>query len=725
MTTTLDVGTVVAELPSVEQQASPQISPLPKGCPARVIDAGMLHYEASVAGFAERYGRGETSHTIHVWWARRPHSAMRALVFASLCKDSTVSGDLMVNLSGDPSNTNLAAAHKLLAKQYKTPPRVLDMFGGGGTIPLEAAALAAESYSIDANQLSVFIQRCNLVYSQGIEPGIQDIVRDAGTRILTKLANATKPLFPLRSSGVFAYIWTYTLTCTSCSYEFFLSKRAWLSRKKGKTLGVLIKDGKSKQTAHVMELPEDGRENTAWVGRGGTVACPKCGESAKNIDIATCADRVVALVRPVGGAGRSGKEFVDVLPNAEPDEALIVKMETEVLKRLRSQLPSSELPRWSGIVNPALYGVRTHADFLNRRQRLVLLLLIDLMRQEYESLCNTKNLSTARYVVCLLSSLIDQIVDWNCRLSMWIPQNEQVGRSFCGPGISMLWDYAESDPAQRGPANLWSKLDRIVAGAGSIPQFLRPVHVEQAHAQRLPFESEMFDAIVTDPPYYDNIFYSVLADFFFAWKRLLLQHVEPDLFKMDQTDHHSELVASKFRSGSADKAHQDYCAELGKALSEAERVLKRDGVFTFVYSHSSFKGWDALIKAYRATNFVITSVQPLSIERKQRPRAMTSDAVNTCIAFVARRNPQAREAATLESLSSLLADIGDSFADSLLSAGWNESDTALAVYAHAVGMVANASSVSGAKDDLDALVALESIVRQRFPEFKVTSRGSI
>ena len=94
----------------------------------RLIDTGMLHYESSVAGYNERYHRGETSHTIHVWWARRPHSAMRSLVFASLCKDKSAEAiTMMAQLAMSCDNELVDRASKVLKTQYNATPRVLDI----------------------------------------------------------------------------------------------------------------------------------------------------------------------------------------------------------------------------------------------------------------------------------------------------------------------------------------------------------------------------------------------------------------------------------------------------------------------------------------------------------------------------------------------------------------------------------------------------------------------
>jgi len=130
----------------------------------RLIDTGMLHFESSVAGYNERYHRGETSHTIHVWWARRPHSAMRSLVFSSVCKDkSDKATSIMANLAMNNDEASLSEAKECIMDGYVQTPTVLDMFGGGGTIPFEAKRLGLDAYSIDSNQLSVLFK--NVIWS--------------------------------------------------------------------------------------------------------------------------------------------------------------------------------------------------------------------------------------------------------------------------------------------------------------------------------------------------------------------------------------------------------------------------------------------------------------------------------------------------------------------------------------------------------------------------------
>lgn len=697
----------------------------------RLIDTGMLHFESSVAGYNERYHRGETSHTIHVWWARRPHSAMRSLVFSSLCKDkSDEAGAVMADLAMSSDEKIVDQARKLTAAGYISFPKVLDMFGGGGTIPFEAKRLGLDAYSIDSNQLSVFIQKCNMLYADRINlMDAEKLVEEVGVRVLNNLKDRTCWLYPLReksNSEIFGYIWTYRQECPYCGKKFMLSKRPWLSKKKGRRIAFVSKtlaNGKS-ETLEVKELGKDESPfSSPWEKYAGTLHCPACKKAIVPVDILKCEDVMTAYIKT---RPEAGKEFMNADQiSAVPSYQEIDIEEEVVLKKIGTALPQSELPVWSGIVNPALYGVRTHSDFLNRRQRLVLLYLIDELIEQYHAL-KSQDPDMARFVIGALSSLIDQVIDWNCRLSMWIPQNEQVGRGFCGPGVAMLFDYAETDQLLNGPANLWDKLKRIIKGVKSFVNCKGTISIQHAHAQELPFEDNFFDAIVTDPPYYDNIYYSILADFFYSWKKILLSELEPDLFQKGITDYDYELVASSRRAAPGCSPHEEYCKQLGKAFNEAARVLKSDGVFTLVYSHSSVNGWEAVIRAYRQSKFFVSSVQPLSIERKGRPRAVLSQTVNTCMAIVARTSDENKSPISIEVLLEKTRKFCDDFGKALISrSGWNQSDAGLAVIACTVGLMSNASQVTGIDSDTNALIAASKVVRSCFPEFSIKVRDSI
>lgn len=703
----------------------------------RLIDNGTLGHEASVSGQAERYGRGKTSHTIHVWWARRPHGAMRALAFASLMPGDGKRGvEVMRELAFASSADEpvIKEAQKLLKSKYGDAPKVLDVFGGGGTIPYEAALLGGEVCSLDYNPLSVFIQKSNLEFSQEALSHIPlnelvNIVKKSGTHVLETIRESTNDLFPLRAKkggkGVFAYFWTYRFQCRGCGYEFLLMKRPWLSRKKGKHTAFKIFESKRKQSVLINEVDDENMfefSNPAWPGRNGTACCPKCKKEEKNISIQDCSDALVAIGEL---AEKGGKVFLNPSQKAIPSEKYLKEREERLLKANKIKLPRSRLAKWSGIVNPALYGIENHSDFLNKRQRLVLLELISTLKKEHLRLKKEHPPEVARYVISVLTALIDQVVDWNCRLAMWISQNEQVGRAFCGPGVPMLWDYVETDPLMRGPANLWGKLDRILAGVRATPRFSKRPTVYQGCAQNLPFASDDFDAVITDPPYYDNIYYNVLADFFYTWKRPLLEDVCPELFVGEKCEEDDELVASQFRQGNHANAHLWYCTQLTQCLKEVKRVLKSDGILSFVFAHSSLWGWESIVRSFRQSGLVLTSAEPLSIERRQRPRAMTSEAVNTCLVLVGRKASPPCSPVDISNVEKSIRLCAPIISKRLEESGWHSEDIGMAIFAKGVVTITNASYVIGVESDIDALRELGKLVKSLVPGFKLQDRESL
>ncbi|MEM9489766.1 MAG: DUF1156 domain-containing protein, partial [Myxococcota bacterium] len=394
----------------------------------RVIDQGLLHYEASAAGFAERYRRGETSHTIHVWWARRPHSAMRALVYASLAaSQNNLPGELLAELGqpGGGNPDNLAKARSNILQSFDgNRPRVLDLFAGGGTIPLEALRLGAETYAVDSNQLAAFINSCHLEWATRQDPrALGELVEAAGRRVLRNLAARTAHLFPLRDDQdssrsrlpITTYIWSYSTRCGACGYRFSLCKRPWLSKKNGRRIAQHYDNGDEAQRVSVRDLQHGEQPFPSnWIGRTGKTHCPACGWNSDKISLDDCQDQLVALVEYQRGRG---KHFTEALGAALPSPEVIAESESELLAELAQSLPTAAIPNWSGIVNPAVYGMRTHADIVNPRQRVVLLALLSALREESVVLATEHGSDLATGVISLLSGLVDQCVDWNSRLS--------------------------------------------------------------------------------------------------------------------------------------------------------------------------------------------------------------------------------------------------------------------------------------------------------------------
>lgn len=669
----------------------------------RIIDRDFQHTEASRAGRAERYGHGTSPHTLNVWWARRPLSTMHMIVHSALAGTSDSSSP-----SSDEAATLQSLRQKLLST-YGRPPRVLDPFGGGGTSAMAAACLGCEVDTADVNELAAFIQRTALEYPAAFadQAELASTVQSVGEELLTSLGWRTKALFPLRRHNITNYLWSHSQRCRNCGFQFMLARRTGIRHRTGTPqLNLIFRiDGNRQSLAPGADDQAPSPAN--WRDKRGTVCCPNCG-TRQRARIGRSSDKCCALIQSQRTQTKKYHCATAFGRTPAPADRTLLRYSRNLQEALNLSLPEAELRRWSGVINPAIYGMRRYSDLFNRRQTCVFLELTLIFQQAFDDYKAANGEAKAKAVFALLASLFDQLIDWNCRLSMWIPQNEQVGRAFCGPGVSMLWDYCETDPCGAGPANLWSKLNRIVNGICSLADMRGCVRVHHCSARQLPMDSQSFDAVITDPPYYDNIHYAALADFFYTWKRLPLQRLFPQEFSAPLSSADDEIVCSDFRHGK--DAHHVYITMLADALTEAQRVLRRGGRIAVVFGHASLRGWVALIEAYRKAGLKVSSAEPLGIERNDRPRAIRSNAVNTCTVFIsgnANHKPRHQPPMNL--------------ATKLITTGWSREDAAMAEFASRIVPLINHPHMNPIEDHL---TTIQKTINTSFPEFNLKHRRS-
>lgn len=614
-----------------------------EGC--RVIERYFPSEAVSERSRVERYQRGKTPHTIFTWWARRPYAAACGVMASSLmvCEEPGVARfEEVAEYCREPLGT--VSAKKVGELRRAGVQRVLDPFGGGATLPFEAARLGAEVYALDNNELAHFVQSALLNLSQ-VE-GLAEAIREAGKALLEDLREQTAEFFPLREAGdagrTIAYLWTKEVECPGCEGTLSLTRRPWLA-KRGERQIFIERRAVVERREYSVELREEGEPQegqSAW--RGWRLECPFCGhqvdrEAVGEMVGAGAWDRLVVRCTSKGRRAGVPKGYWVDEGAAWPGEEVLRAAIEEDLGAMGASLPTEELPRWSGITNPALYGMGRHVDLFNLRQRAVLVRLCRLLGEHYRRWQDEMGEERARAVAAFLSALVDQLVDWNGRLATWIAQNEQVGRGLSGPGMAMVWDYVEIDPLEEAPANLWDKLERILQGVEAIPTFLVPPVVLRGDARRLPFEDEFFDVVATDPPYFDNIFYSALADCIYVWKRLALGSIFPRYFLVPQTDSSRELTMNRYVHRSSAEAADYYRRGMEEFLVECHRVLKPDGILSLIFAHSTVAGWASLVEAIKGARLCLVAAWPMYVERQHRPRGMGSRAVNTSFVLVAKR----------------------------------------------------------------------------------------
>jgi putative DNA methylase len=633
---------------------------------------------------------------------------MRAVIFASLAPPTSEAFNLTEQLSSDltPKHDSLRRARQLLKQSFDRPPRILDVFSGAGTIPFEAARLGCSSVSLELNPLAVFLQRTVLQYSQADNKlaELGTLVDHYGRNLLKTIEAETDETYRRpREPGAkrLVFIWGQTVTCRNCGRAISLSRMGWISKKKNRTV-FLDERPDASSGSYIRKLtvnPVSGPETKHWKTATGIV-CPFCLMDYKRIGLQELTKKTLReqllVVCYAGNVGRY-KTFAvpDTLDNFYPTSLELDDAIAAELKNIGEPLPKTQLPVWSGIVNPPLYGISTHTQMFNQRQLLVLLKIIRGLRETYHRVLTEFSPNVALATVALLSGFVDQLVDWNCRLSMWIEENEQVGRALSGPGIPMLWNYAETDPFSDGPANLYDKLARIISAIGTIPEFTAPVEIQLGSATENVLGQRKFDAVVTDPPYGDNLFYSVLANCIYVWKRMVFRDILPELFGVEQTSELGEVVAAHFGRASFAKAMEAYEEGLGSALEKASGMLETNGVLSLVFAHSTIEAWEVVIRTFRRARLAASACWPMIVERRARPRGMAAQAVNVSFVIVGRPREYPLERHAWDWILKQVESSTSALLNDLTEMGWSESDIGTACFGKAASIFTTTECVEG------------------------------
>jgi len=689
--------------------------------------------------------------TLHLWWARRPLVAARAAVYGALVpapasKDAAKeAADFVTDLCQYPGTRDIIAqarrhvleahAERLTAERGelitvedieagRAPrPRVLDMFAGGGAIPLEALRLGCEAYALDLNPVAHLIELCTLVYPQQFgapDPAAKGCAEDPSTgsgrggtwaglaaevehwgrwvleRVRAEIGDLYPPIPDPRQAAEpadqaaqlsmnlavqesrktyhaqagmltpVAYLWTRTVRCKNpaCGGTVPLARQTWLCKKKGHYVALrpdaeANRDkppGEKRVYYKVVEAttPEGLGFNPSAGSRGGNVACPFCG---------TVADS--GYVKAEGQAGRIGVQPMAVVctqpkkrgkvylgvdevpPAAWPDDKAIWQriraLEAESADDPAGPLtvPDEPLPSHGGLgfrVQP--YGVKGWGQFFTPRQLLTLLTFTKHVRAAYtEMLYQGYGEERAKSVTTYLGLLNSRTADWNSSVTHWTSQGEKLGPTFTRMALPMVWDFVEIDPLVKVSGNAPEALDRMAEAVRSFVTTGAVVgKVWRGSATALPFEIDTFDAIVTDPPYYDNVGYSDLSDFFYVWLKRSIGFLYPEHFSAFLAPKKQEAIMDAGRhERDAEAAREFYEQMMAQAFAESGRVLKPSAPLVIVYAHKTTLGWATLVDALRVAGFTVSEAWPLDTERPGRPRSFDSAALASSIFLVARR----------------------------------------------------------------------------------------
>jgi putative DNA methylase len=612
---------------------------------------------------------------VHYWPARRPITASRAAIYSALVpapkdeKGRAASAKFVEKLSAFKVDreTLATARDQIKAANGGKAPRVLDMFAGGGAIPLEALRLGCDSHALDYNPVAHLIELCTLVYPQRFGASLADDLEKWGLMVLKRVRGEVGDLYPnirvttsaqvsqqLRLFGgetdqeqePVTYIWVRTVPCRKpgCKGTVPLVSQAWLRKKGGFVAAVpRIKKGSSDLVWEIRSgesTGDVGAESEEQTGAG-EAACLICTTPATDVYVkqAAVAGNLGEVLASVVVDSSRSKVYLPASQATTPDakdlgrriasfvgQDAIPLLDRPLIGKLRDQLPA--------------YGFERFRDLFTQRQLLVLLTLVKHIRQAHKEMTTGgMPADRAKAVATYLAMAFGRLANSFTKFCRWQGQDQKtIAAMGDRQALKMVYDYSEINPFADTAGCLPFALDNEVHCIRQLAGTGREATVTRGNAEELPYEEEFFDAVVTDPPYYSSIYYADLSAFFYVWHQRSVGDLYPEQFAFPNPPKRREAVAQPSEhDGDGAAADEHYQAVMEKAFREARRVLKPGAPLICVYAHRTTEGWATLIRALVQAKMTVTEAWPVQTEAKGRTNALKAAALSDSIFFVARR----------------------------------------------------------------------------------------
>ena len=639
-------------------------------------------------------------------------------------------------------------AEKQWLNEYSVPERpvVLDPTAGGGSVPFEAVRLGFATFANDLNAVAGLVERATLEWpvKHGNEVGssFEKIGRQLADEVRGRLTGVfpTEPDDHSRPDG---YLWARTVTCPYCDGLVPLSPN-WRLAPGG--TGVRLRPeiaggpGTAGRVCSFEIVKAADEQSPGTVARGdGTCPFPDCG---RVID----GDEIKAQAQ----AGRMGEQLYAVVykkrtetrtktgkirekwvrgyraPRPEDDNS------AEIADRLAEKMPewdafdivpSEHFPEDGNDTRPIQYGMPLWRDLFSPRQLLCHGTGVEVFREMLEADRSAGELDDVRKAAYgYLALSLDKLLNYNSRMSVWMPTREVMANTFNRHDFAFCWSHAEMAPLIAGVGYDWATaqtakcVKELVAlvhpdATPNEGPLLRDAHDGDTNRPGPPpititckpadsldnVEDASIDVVVMDPPYYDNVMYAELSDFFYVWLKRTAGHVFPELFRRQLTDKENEAVANparfKGQKGARALAGRDYQERMAAIFRECRRVLKPEGIMTLMFTHKATGAWDALTTGLMAAGFRITASWPINTEAAGSLHIKDKAAAKSTI-FLVCRPPDDRNAAELRDTTTYWEDVEPEVAKAVRArvgefqeAGIGGVDLYLACFGPALGAV--------------------------------------
>ena len=565
---------------------------------------------------------------------------------------------------------------------------ILDPTSGGGSIPFESVRLGIQSLANDLNPVAALILKATIEWPASLGIEINNTFQSLGRKLTEKVRIHLEGIFPEEieeNTQPDGYLWARTVICPYCSGLVPLSPN-WRLTPNGTGVRLVpdLRQGPGSNgricSFEIVETVEE--QSLGTVTRGdGTCPYQDCGRVIDGDEIKQQAQdgnmgeqlyTVVFKKRVPGKILKSGKtgrdKWVRGYRAPRPDDDNSAEIATRLDQKLPEWealniIPSEKIPEGLSTSTPRLYGMELWRDMFSPRQLLCHGTSVEVFREMIDSDQSKGELTEVRKAAYgYLALSLDKLLNFNSRMSVWHPAREVVANTFNRHDFAIGWSHSEMallivglgyDWAIQQTAKCIQELVNLISSESkdNNPKLLNVDYCSSMNSPAVKITCKSgdnldhitdgsVDAIVMDPPYYDNVMYAELSDFFYVWLKRTAGHVFPEMFRRNLTDKDNEAVANvarfKGKKGAKVLAGLEYQDRMTSIFAECHRVLKSDGIMTLMFTHKATGAWDALTKGLMEAGFVITASWPINTEAEGSLHIRNKAAANSTIFLACR-----------------------------------------------------------------------------------------
>jgi putative DNA methylase len=564
----------------------------------------------------------------------------------------------------NPSAEDLQTMGDLLEWTWgKRDLSVLDSFAGGGSIPFEALRYGFTTYANDLNPVAAVILKATLDYPARFGPSLAEDIRKWGKRWYELVKPKLQPYFTSLPPGVegAAYLWARTVVCPTTGKPVPLSPNWWLST-----------GNKPVAVRMICEPHMDAPRFEIVTGAQAKAAKPDEGTIARGVARSPWTGETIDgdYIKAEAQAGRMGQMLYakaikkpggfDFRAPGTDDQQVSIRAEKALVEKkpgwiAKDIIPTESFPGGNDL-RPLLYGMPYWTDFFSPRQLLAMGTFIETLRELETEIRSSLDTQLADAICVYLGIALDKCPNYNSRMSVWHAFRTSMANTFNRHDFSFAYSHGEFDAA--GNLIPWA-VEQIVDSYKGLADLVAPAQqaltkignanpvdhlsIQRGSAASLPhLPDASIDNITVDPPYYDNVQYAKLSDFFYVWLKRSVGHLYPEFFRDELTNKDDEAVANPARFASMGKnkkelAEQDYENKMTAAFREMYRVMRPDGSLTVMFTHKRVEAWDTLASALIGAGFAIKASWPVHTESEHSLHQAKKNAVASTILLVCRK----------------------------------------------------------------------------------------